>query len=172
MKNSRLLWMFRHKSLLSAKAHKKQLEASSDASVVSELLQSAYKIHSQPYSQASALLGQTFSAAVLQDMQALTPNLLAQTIETVAAGGVVILLGPPNCTTLSEISHLTMDAHRHFKTPGYPKVSERKTLNLFSRNGKERKAVINLEYRYFLRQSLINIIENGSMWNGSVSFWL
>lgn len=36
--------------------------------------------------------GQTFGVCVLQDFQALTPNLLARTIETVEGGGLVILL--------------------------------------------------------------------------------
>lgn len=38
------------------------------------------------------MLGQTFGMCVLQDFEALTPNLLARTIETVEGGGLVIIL--------------------------------------------------------------------------------
>jgi N-acetyltransferase 10 len=38
------------------------------------------------------VLGQTFGMCVLQDFEALTPNLLARTIETVEGGGLVVIL--------------------------------------------------------------------------------
>jgi tRNA(Met) C34 N-acetyltransferase TmcA len=38
------------------------------------------------------VLGQTFGMLVLQDYEAITPNLLARTIETVEGGGIVVLL--------------------------------------------------------------------------------
>jgi tRNA(Met) C34 N-acetyltransferase TmcA len=37
------------------------------------------------------VLGNTFGMCVLQDFEALTPNLLARTIETVEGGGVVVV---------------------------------------------------------------------------------
>ena len=38
------------------------------------------------------MLGNTYGMLVLQDFEALTPNLLARTVETVEGGGVVVLL--------------------------------------------------------------------------------
>ena len=38
------------------------------------------------------LLGNTYGMCVLQDFEALTPNLLARTIETVEGGGAVVIL--------------------------------------------------------------------------------
>ena len=38
------------------------------------------------YSESHRILGQTFGMCVLQDFEALTPNLLARTIETVEGG--------------------------------------------------------------------------------------
>ncbi len=38
------------------------------------------------------VLGQTFQFLVLQDFHAITPNLLARTVETVQGGGVIVLL--------------------------------------------------------------------------------
>lgn len=44
------------------------------------------------YKDSAKILGQTFGMVVLQDYEAITPNLLARTIETVEGGGVVVLL--------------------------------------------------------------------------------
>jgi N-acetyltransferase 10 len=44
------------------------------------------------YKETHRVLGQTFGMCILQDFEALTPNLLARTIETVEGGGIVILL--------------------------------------------------------------------------------
>lgn len=44
------------------------------------------------YKDSGKVLGQTFGMLVLQDYEAITPNLLARTIETVEGGGVVVLL--------------------------------------------------------------------------------
>lgn len=37
-------------------------------------------------------MGQTFGMCVLQDFEAITPNLLARTIETVEGGGLVVIM--------------------------------------------------------------------------------
>ncbi|OIW18193.1 hypothetical protein TanjilG_31313 [Lupinus angustifolius] len=44
------------------------------------------------YKDSERILGNTFGMCILQDFEALTPNLLARTIETVEGGGLVILL--------------------------------------------------------------------------------
>lgn len=44
------------------------------------------------YKETHRILGQTFGMCVLQDFEALTPNLLARTVETVEGGGLVVLL--------------------------------------------------------------------------------
>ena len=49
------------------------------------------------------VLGNTFGMCVLQDFEALTPNLLARTIETVEGGGVVVLL-LRTMTSLKQVS--------------------------------------------------------------------
>ena len=47
---------------------------------------------------------------VLQDFEALTPNLLARTIETVEGGGSVIIL-LKGVTSLKQLYTMTMDVH-------------------------------------------------------------
>jgi N-acetyltransferase 10 len=59
------------------------------------------------YAEAQSVLGQTFSVAVLQDFEALTPNLLARTVETVEGGGLVILL----VSTLTSLKQLYTVSH-------------------------------------------------------------
>lgn len=44
------------------------------------------------YKDSAKILGQTFGMLILQDYEAITPNLLARTIETVEGGGIVVLL--------------------------------------------------------------------------------
>jgi N-acetyltransferase 10 len=46
----------------------------------------------------------------VQDFEALTPNLLARTIETVEGGGIVVML-LSTLRSLRELFSLTMDVH-------------------------------------------------------------
>src|SRR5258708_27168727 len=43
------------------------------------------------YKESHKILGQTFEMCILQDFEAITPNLLARTVETVEGGGLIIL---------------------------------------------------------------------------------
>jgi tRNA(Met) C34 N-acetyltransferase TmcA len=44
------------------------------------------------YKESHKILGNTYGMCILQDFEAITPNLLARTIETVEGGGLIILL--------------------------------------------------------------------------------
>jgi N-acetyltransferase 10 len=44
------------------------------------------------YNETHKILGNTFGMLVLQDFEAITPNLLARTVETVEGGGCVVIL--------------------------------------------------------------------------------
>jgi len=57
-----------------------------------ELFISSTNIRYSYYKESHKILGQTFGMLVLQDFEALTPNLLARTVETVEGGGVIVLL--------------------------------------------------------------------------------
>lgn len=67
------------------------------------------------YSETDRILGQTFGMCVLQDFEALTPNLLARTIETVQGGGVVVLL-LKTLTSLKQLYTMVMDVHSRYRT--------------------------------------------------------
>lgn len=87
------------------------------------------------YAETHKVLGNTYGMLVLQDFEALTPNLLARTIETVEGGGIVVLL-LSNMASLRQLYSLTMDAHARLRTGAggelVPRFNERLALSLAS----------------------------------------
>ncbi|KAH8851293.1 RNA cytidine acetyltransferase [Schistosoma japonicum] len=67
------------------------------------------------YDESQKILGQTFDMCILQDFEALTPNLLARTIETVSGGGLIVLL-LKTMTSLHQLCTLVMDVHSRYRT--------------------------------------------------------
>jgi N-acetyltransferase 10 len=57
----------------------------------------------------------------IQDFEALTPNLLARTIETVEGGGLVILL-MKSVDSLRQLYTMSMDVHERFRTEAHQDV--------------------------------------------------
>ena len=57
-----------------------------------------------------------------QDFEALTPNLLARTVETVEGGGLVILL-LSQLASLTQLYGLAMDAHGRLRTEAHQEVT-------------------------------------------------
>ena len=70
---------------------------------------------------------------VLQDFEALTPNLLARTIETVEGGGMIVFL-LKSLTSLKQLYTLTMDVHNRYRTEAHqnikPRFNERFIMSL------------------------------------------
>lgn len=67
-------------------------------------------------------LGMQKDMCDVQDFEALTPNLLARTIETVKAGGIIIML-LSTLTSLSQLYSLSMDVHSRFRTESHNTVT-------------------------------------------------
>lgn len=76
------------------------------------------------YKESQKILGQTFGMCVLQDFEAITPNLLARTIETVEGGGLVVLL-LKTMTSLRQLYTMTMDVHARYRTSSHDSVVAR-----------------------------------------------
>ncbi|XP_067902529.1 RNA cytidine acetyltransferase [Heterodontus francisci] len=100
-----------------------------------ELFVAATNIRYCYYNETHKILGNTYGMCVLQDFEALTPNLLARTVETVEGGGlVVILLRTVN--SLKQLYTMTMDVHTRFRTESHQDVigrfNERFILSLAS----------------------------------------
>ncbi|KZS93422.1 DUF699-domain-containing protein [Sistotremastrum niveocremeum HHB9708] len=87
------------------------------------------------YKDSHKILGNTFGMCVLQDFEAITPNLLARTIETVEGGGMVVLL-LRTMTSLKQLYTMTMDVHSRYRTSAHDAVvarfNERFILSLSS----------------------------------------
>lgn len=62
------------------------------------------------YKESQKILGNTYGMCVLQDFEAITPNLLARTIETVEGGGLIVLL-LKTMTSLKQLYTMTMVGH-------------------------------------------------------------
>lgn len=127
-----VLWCYKkelgfssHKRKRMAQIKKKAGKVSSGAAAAAadeggtdpfELFISSTEITYTYYKDSARILGRTFGMAVLQDFEALTPNVLARTVETVCGGGlVVLLLG--KLSSLRQLHDLAMDAHARLRTP-------------------------------------------------------
>ncbi|KAH7106917.1 DUF699-domain-containing protein [Auriculariales sp. MPI-PUGE-AT-0066] len=76
------------------------------------------------YKDSHKILGNTYGMCVLQDFEALTPNLLARTIETVEGGGLVVLL-LKTMSSLKQLYTMTMDVHARYRTSSHETVVAR-----------------------------------------------
>jgi N-acetyltransferase 10 len=98
-----------------------------------ELFVASTKVRYVYYKDSYKVLGTTYGMCVLQDFEALTPNLLARAIETVEGGGIVVLL-LKKMTSLTQVYNMSMDVHARFKSAAYqeirPRFNERFILSL------------------------------------------
>ncbi|KAF3688680.1 RNA cytidine acetyltransferase [Channa argus] len=100
-----------------------------------ELFVAATSIRYCYYNETHKILGNTYGMCVLQDFEALTPNLLARTIETVEGGGIVVIL-LRTMNSLKQLYTMTMDVHARYRTEAHQDVvgrfNERFILSLAS----------------------------------------
>ena len=76
------------------------------------------------YKETHKILGSTYGMCVLQDFEALTPNLLARTMETVEGGGIIVLL-LKSVSSLKQLFTMSMDVHARFRTEAHTDVIAR-----------------------------------------------
>ncbi|KMT04511.1 hypothetical protein BVRB_8g181730 isoform C [Beta vulgaris subsp. vulgaris] len=76
------------------------------------------------YRDSERILGNTFGMCILQDFEALTPNILARTIETVEGGGLVVLL-LRSLSSLTALCSMVMDVHQRFRTESHSEIVSR-----------------------------------------------
>ncbi|CAI8619047.1 unnamed protein product [Vicia faba] len=96
-----VLWCYKHKLELSSHMKKrgKQVKKMMQQGLCDAEKADAFSLFAQGggityclYKDSEKVLGNTFGMCILQDFEALQPNLLARTIETVEGGGLVVLL--------------------------------------------------------------------------------
>ena len=76
------------------------------------------------YKDTHKILGNTFGMVVLQDFEALTPNLLARTVETVEGGGLIVIL-LKSVDSLKQLYTMTMDVHTRYRTEAHGDITGR-----------------------------------------------
>eukprot|EP00041_Stephanoeca_diplocostata_P033631 m.1116422 g.1116422 ORF g.1116422 m.1116422 type:complete len:1015 (+) comp24376_c0_seq2:198-3242(+) len=86
-----------------------------------DLFLSATDIRFCYYNETHKVLGKTYGMCVLQDFEALSPNLLCRTVETVEGGGIIVLL-LRTVTSLQQFYSMAMDVHSRFRTEAHNDV--------------------------------------------------
>lgn len=123
----------RKKRLNQVKKRMKKTSFDPDTENPFELFLSSTNIRFCYYKETENILGKTFGMCILQDFEALTPNLLCHTIETVEGGGMVVLL-LKTMNSLKQLYSLVMDSHRPLRTETHkdtePRFNERLVLSL------------------------------------------
>ncbi|EUC35972.1 hypothetical protein COCCADRAFT_89278 [Bipolaris zeicola 26-R-13] len=132
--NKSVLWAYKNK-LLGFSSHRKKREKKIkneikrgirdvDTEDPFELFISTQNIRYVYYKETEKILGNTYGMCILQDFEALTPNLLARTIETVEGGGLVILL-LKGMSSLKQLYTMSMDIHSRYRTEAHSDVVAR-----------------------------------------------
>ncbi|KAH8813187.1 GNAT acetyltransferase 2-domain-containing protein [Xylogone sp. PMI_703] len=129
-----VLWAYKHK-LLGFTSHRKKRENKIKKEIKRgirevnsedpfELFVSLHDIRYVYYKETDKILGNTYGMCILQDFEAITPNLLARTIETVEGGGLVVLL-LKGMSSLKQLYTLSMDIHSRYRTEAHDDVVAR-----------------------------------------------
>ncbi|KAM3546659.1 hypothetical protein ARSEF1564_000492 [Beauveria bassiana] len=132
--NKSVLWAYKNK-LLNFTSHRKKREAKIKNEIRRgirevndedpfELFISLHNIRYTYYKETDKILGNTYGMCILQDFEAVTPNTLARTIETVEGGGLVILL-LKGMSSLRQLYNLSMDVHSRYRTEAHADVVAR-----------------------------------------------
>uniref|UniRef100_A0A6B2KWW6 RNA cytidine acetyltransferase n=1 Tax=Arcella intermedia TaxID=1963864 RepID=A0A6B2KWW6_9EUKA len=100
-----------------------------------ELFMTATNIRWTYYKDTANILGNTYGMCILQDFEAITPNILARTIETVSGGGMIVML-LKTMNSLKQLYTMALDIHNRFRTDAHqdivPRFNERFLLSLIS----------------------------------------
>ena len=132
--NRSVLWAYK-KDLLGFTSHRKKREKKIRKEIKRgirepndedpfELFVSLHNIRYVYYKETDKILGNTYGMCILQDFEAITPNLLARTIETVEGGGLVLLL-LKGMKSLKQLYTLSMDVHSRYRTEAHNDVTAR-----------------------------------------------
>ncbi|KIW97657.1 uncharacterized protein Z519_01241 [Cladophialophora bantiana CBS 173.52] len=132
--NRSVLWAYK-KDLLGFTSHRKKREAKirkeikrgirdPDAEDPFELFVTLHNIRYVYYKETDKILGNTYGMCILQDFEAITPNLLARTVETVEGGGLVLLL-LKGMKSLKQLYTMSMDVHSRYRTEAHDDVVAR-----------------------------------------------
>ena len=127
----KILWCYKNELGFSSQQKKRMKELSkqkrqglyeNESSNPFELFLKATDINYCYYKETNRVLGQTYDFLILQDFEALTPNILCRTVETVRGGGLIIFMLKA-MSSLRKLYSLTMDVHTRYKTSQVAELS-------------------------------------------------
>ncbi|KAK5992723.1 RNA cytidine acetyltransferase [Cladobotryum mycophilum] len=132
--NKAVLWAYK-KKLLGFTSHRKKREdkikkeirrgvREANSEDPFELFVSLHNIRYTYYKETDKILGNTYGMCILQDFEAITPNILARCVETVEGGGLVVML-LKGMSSLRQLYNLSMDAHSKYRTEAHDDVVAR-----------------------------------------------
>ncbi|KAK3385029.1 GNAT acetyltransferase 2-domain-containing protein [Podospora didyma] len=132
--NKSVLWAYKNK-LLGFTSHRKKRENKIKKEIkrgirevnsedAFELFISLHDIRYVYYKETDKILGNTYGMCILQDFEAITPNILARCIETVEGGGLVVLL-LKGMNSLKQLYTMSMDVHSRYRTEAHDDVVAR-----------------------------------------------
>lgn len=115
--NKNVIWCYKNELGFSTSKQKRMRSSKKPAQTDSpfELFVTCTDIRYCYYKETDSILGQTCQMLILQDFESITPNVLAKTIETVQAGGLVVLL-LNTIKSLKQLYSLSMDVHARYRT--------------------------------------------------------
>ncbi|CAN4106440.1 unnamed protein product [Withania somnifera] len=128
-----VLWCYKDKLELSShkKKRKKQMKKMMQQGVLDPEKADPFDLFVETggvsyclYRDSERILGNTFGMCILQDFEALTPNLLARTIETVEGGGLIVML-LRSLSSLTSFFTMVMDVHSRFRTESHSQATGR-----------------------------------------------
>ncbi|EKE41300.1 hypothetical protein ENUP19_0341G0080 [Entamoeba nuttalli] len=122
-----VLWCYK-KDLAFSSNQKKRLKHKmhnkGEAENAFELFLSTTEIKYVYYKESHKVLGNTFGMLVLQDFEAMTPNILCRTVETVRGGGLVVVL-LTGMTSIKQLYNLNMDIHNRYRGEDTKEITSR-----------------------------------------------
>ncbi|CAK8534585.1 unnamed protein product [Lathyrus sativus] len=128
-----VLWCYKHKLELSSHVRKrqKQIKKMRHQGLWDPEKADAFSLFAESgdityclYKDSEKVLGNTFGMCILQDFEALQPNLLARTIETVEGGGLIVLL-LRSLSSLTSLYTMVMDVHDRYRTESHSEATGR-----------------------------------------------
>ncbi|CAK94963.1 unnamed protein product (macronuclear) [Paramecium tetraurelia] len=127
----KVLWCYKkdlgfttHKKKRETEIKNQQMKEETQLNEPFNLFLSSNEIRYCYYAETQKVLGNTYNMLILQDFEALTPNILCRTVETIAGGGIILFL-IKTMSSLKQLYSLTMDIHSRLRTPSFKEVQPR-----------------------------------------------
>jgi N-acetyltransferase 10 len=121
--NESILWCYNNTFLKKNNIEKKN-NKKDQKNFQPDKLFNLVKIRYCYYSEIDKIIGNTFGMCVLENFEALSPNIIAKIIETITGGGLIIFL-VEKIKNLNKIHSISMDIYKKFQSESYRTVAGR-----------------------------------------------